>query len=516
MAGVSESVKAALIEGYPKFAEATKQFFDKTLAPGDYKKISGGQGCYGEHGANSVMLRLRFAGGAIDKTQIKFLIDAMKEHPITFTHISTGQSLQLHHLDADTVIDLFPKAHAAGIYTRGAGGDNPRNMTGAPLRGVGKGAAFDVTPYFTAAQNYLMMLVTTLKLPRKYKIAFSSGCENEGHATCKELGFVAEQDGTFTVYAGGGLGANPRVATKVAAGIDPKDVLYYMYAMGKLYEDFGDYKNKARARSRYIVERLGADEFIRVFNEYVANAKETQQLDIVPEVAGVTKQGTGVPTTKRAVEQKQPGLYYVNYHPFGGDPDAKTFLRLLEYIYPLQDVTLRLNTDESMYIINLNAEEADEVAKIVEADNATTDFDTSISCVGCTVCQIGLRDSSGMLAKIRDAVVAAGDVDEALLPQIRVSGCPNSCGAHEVGLLGLQGFSKKVNDAVVPAFALSMDGSCDLHDTKLGNRVAVITEEELPVFFVELGRMLTTAKTPFAPWYAAHKDEFMALVKKFD
>ena len=146
------------------------------------------------------------------------------------------------------------------IYTRGAGGNFPRNVAISPLSGVEKDEAFDVTPYAIKVGNYFLERIYTYKLPRKLKVSFSSNENDEGHCTVQDLGFLAvNKDGKeyFQVYLGGGLGQNPRKAVKYRELIETKEVLYYVEAMVRLFMAEGDYTNRNKAPIRYIVERLG-------------------------------------------------------------------------------------------------------------------------------------------------------------------------------------------------------------------------------------------------------------------
>ncbi|MDU3113197.1 MAG: hypothetical protein E7F13_07320, partial [Megasphaera sp.] len=94
--------------------------------------------------------------------------------------------------------------------------------------------------------------IPKFNLPRKYKISFSSGRDNEGHATFKDLGFVARPDHTFDVYAGGGFGVNgSRFGILIDEGIDPMDIPYYILGYGRdVYMKYGDYEHRAKNRSR--------------------------------------------------------------------------------------------------------------------------------------------------------------------------------------------------------------------------------------------------------------------------
>lgn len=87
-------------------------------------------------------------------------------------HFTTGEALQLHHLDGDTTLSLYKDCFANGIYCYGGGGDNPRNVTASPLRDIDSREYFDITPYAEAASAYALKLIPQLHLPRKYKIGF--------------------------------------------------------------------------------------------------------------------------------------------------------------------------------------------------------------------------------------------------------------------------------------------------------------------------------------------------------
>ena len=80
--------------------------------------------------------------------------------------------------------------------------------------------------------EYLMGIYPVAeKMPRKLKVAFSSSPSNLSHATYRDLGFAARPDGYFDVYSAGGLGNNPQFGVKVAEGVAPEKILYYIKAM---------------------------------------------------------------------------------------------------------------------------------------------------------------------------------------------------------------------------------------------------------------------------------------------
>lgn len=519
MSQVTKEAKEEIRNRFPKFEEATKAFFAKELAPAKYKGTSGKFGCYGERGANSVMLRLRFSGGAIEKPQMEFLSDVLDRYQIKLAHFTTGEALQLHHLNEEEVLKLYQECFDHGIYCVGAGSDNPRNVTASPLHGVAQGEYFDMTPYIKAAANFIISIIPRLNLPRKYKVSFSSGLDNEGHATFKDLGFVARPDHTFDVYAGGGFGLNgSRFGILIDEGVDPLDISNYILGYARdVYMKYGDYEHRGQNRSRFILNKLGDDAFRTAVREAAAKARAEGHSLVIEEEKPLTKSGADdtVLEDVRIGKQKQEGLYYVEYKPLGGTPDIKTFKALLDALIPMEGTEIRLNADETAYIINLTADEARKVAALTKDDTATTPFEHSVSCIGATVCQQGLRDSHGTFVKLAKMFKDRG-IDSHFLPKCHFSGCPSNCTVQQLAPLGLRGASKKVGDKMEPAFNIYAGGNYAIGKGVMGEQIGVITIEHLPDFFLALNQALLDANQSYDEWYPQHKEKLIELVNQFE
>lgn len=517
MISISEDTKKTLKNAYPEFEAACHAFFRQELPASKYKGISGKFGSYAERGGKTGMVRMRFSGGLITKKQIQFLAEALEKYHVSLVHFTTGQAIQYHKLNGNDILSLYQECFDQDIYCAGGGGDNPRNVTASPLRGVDPKEYFDISPYVDAAASYAITLIPQLHLPRKYKIGFSNGTDNEGHATFKDLGFLAKKNGTFDVYAAGGLGAsNPRLGIKVAENVYPTKILYYIDAFAQIFMKYGDYTNRAKARSRFMPTNLGDDEFRRIFQTYLTQAEE-KDLDITPVATPITKTApaAATPTNPRIHPQKQENLYYVSYHPIAGTPDCDVFLRLLQYLATIDGAEIRMNSDETLYAINLTAEEATKAATITETDTAKNTFESSVCCIGAAICQQGLRNSHAMLLHTI-TVLHENQVNTSLLPQLHISGCPASCGTPQIGAIGLRGAAKKIGDAMQPAFAILAGGSYVATKEKLGTQIGVIMEDNIPAFLTKLADTLQKAGQPFTTWYPEHQNEFAALVNAIE
>ena len=283
-------------EDLAAFRQKTEEFYAGNMDKMAYKGFSGLYGSYAQRGGKANMLRLRMTAGRVTPEKLAFTADAVRRHQVSRLHFTTCQTIQLHDLQPDAVFDIMEKALDAGIVTLGGGGDYPRNVMCSPLAGVEEGEYFDVLPWAEAAGDYLMHFIKAEKMPRKLKVGFSSTAANIPHATYRDLGFVARADGKFDVYSAGGLGNNPRFGVKVAQGIDPEKILYYIKAMWLTFRAYGNYDNRARARTRYMQDALGGPEaYAAAYNaklqEVFASGEDLTLTSIAP--APPTKAGDG-------------------------------------------------------------------------------------------------------------------------------------------------------------------------------------------------------------------------------
>ena len=367
------------------------------------------------------------AGGHLTKDKLKFIADSIKTYNVDKVHLTTCQAIQLHNLQPEAIYGIMEGGLDHGIVTMGGGGDFPRNVTVSPLSGVQKGEYFNVLPYAEAAGEYLMTFIKKEVMPRKLKVGFSNGPANETHATFRDLGFVAREDGNFDVYSAGGLGNNAK--------------------------------------------------------------------------------------GKRVIEQKQEGLYAVAYHPFGGCPKPEKLGQIYDVIKDMDEVEARISPDETMYIINLTGDEAKKVLEVTN-DGAETLFETSVSCIGATICQVGLRDSQGLLHKVIKAEREAG-LKDGSLPKIHISGCMSSCGTHQIGEIGFHGSMKVIDKVAHSAFVLHINGSDYQGKEVMGEEVGTILEEDIPKFLVKLGHTVESEGLDYAQWNAKHPEGIKEIAKEY-
>lgn len=498
---------------YEEFEKVAKQFHAGEMSSFQYKGISGGFGSYAQRDGKTHMLRLRFSGGCINKDQLRFIVESIGKYQIDKVHFTACQTLQLHNLGVDEVCELAASALDYGIVTRGGGGDFPRNVMASPLSGVEKGEYFDVTPYARASEDYLMGLIKTVRLPRKFKVGFSNSPENITHATFRDLGFAARKDGTFDVYSAGGLGSNPKMGVHVAAGVERSKILYYIKAMVNLFVSYGNYENRARARTRYLQDTLG-EKYVEYFNEKLGEAFKEGDLDISDTQTSFAKKSDGSTAEhKRVIPQKQEGLYSVWYHPIGGCPAPEKFRKLYEAMKDMEGTELRIAPDETVYIINCTGNEARKLLNIT-GDGVEAPFETSVACIGASVCQIGVCDSQKLLKELIEASKEWKFAD-GVLPRIHISGCPSSCGTHQIGRIGFRGGMKVLDGKLEPAYFLTVNGNDKEGKECFGEQIGAIPESKVRAFLRELGEEITREGSYFDEWYEEHEERFREIAMTY-
>ncbi len=443
-------------------------------------------------------------------------MDSIEKYNIEKIHFTTNQSIQLYKLNPDIIPQLMLEAFDAGIVTIGGGGDHPRNVLCSPLSGVEKDEFFDVFPYARAVSEFLVNLIGQVKLPRKLKVGFSNSPKNIVHATYRDMGFIAKPNGKFDLYTAGGLGVNPEFGIKTAEDIEPNDVLYYVMAMVQIFMKYGNYENRAKARTRYIPKTIGEEKYLEEFNRILSEIKSAEDLKLDIKLAENNKKSdnTVAKKSRNIIEQKQQGLYAVKYHPALGNPSFDVMKDLYDVISEIEGAEIRLSTKEEMFIINLTGDEANKVIDILCPDNANTELQESVSCVGATICQQGLSDSSGLLHKIIE-VDKEEHYKDGILPKLCISGCQSSCAAHQTASLGFKGGKKKVDGIIMDAFDIFFNGSELQGDERFGDIIGTIPADKIPEMFRVIGKEVQAKDLTFAEWIKSNRERFLEIVKEY-
>jgi len=121
-----------------------------------------------------------------------------------------------------------------------------------------------------------------------------------------------------------------------------------------------------------------------------------------------------------------------------------------------------------------------KAAHLAEAEaNHISDITT---CPGTDTCKLGLSASRGLAGELRNRLAEKSfNLDEAIKDlHIKISGCFNSCGQHNVADLGFYGVSRKVAGYMVPHYQVVLGGQWENNAGSYGLPIVALPSKNIP------------------------------------
>ncbi len=98
------------------------------------------------------------------------------------------------------------------------------------------------------------------------------------------------------------------------------------------------------------------------------------------------------------------------------------------------------------------------------------------------ICKLGMCRSRGLASAIADAINWKIWGRDQALPVIRISGCPNACGQHQIADIGFQGHARRVNGRLMPYYNVFAGANLRQGQTELGHRIGALPAKRVPAF----------------------------------
>jgi len=408
---------------------------------------------------------------------------------------------------------------AVGITTREACGNVVRNVTGCPLAGTCSGEAFDITPYAKALAYYLLRHPDLQNFGRKFKIAFS-GCHDKpcGLANMHDIGAIAvtrEENGTikrgFRLLVGGGLGAVPHQAKLFEEFLPAEELLPISHAIGLVFTARGERKMRMKARLKFLVDKLGIEEFRRLVYEerkklpddprwtaYLDHVDESTETPLKPPSrlnGGERPEGFDRWYLTNVKPQKEAGYSIVQVTLPLGDITADQMRGLAAVCRKYVRDTIRLTVPQNIALRWVSEGDlvdlyTDLKALDLHAPGAEGLADIT-ACPGTDSCKLGIASSRGLAAELRQRLDSP-EWDDLRHLSIKISGCPNSCGQHHIADIGFFGSSKRQGGHVAPHFQVVLGGQRAGNAKSYGLAVGKVPSKNAPAL---VERLLTLYRT---------------------
>jgi sulfite reductase (ferredoxin) len=453
------------------------------------------------------MQRIKIPFGGLNAGQIELLAELAEEYSDGIAHVTTRQDFQLHFIHIEDTPTIMRRLASVGITTREACGNTLRNVTGCAIAGVCRTEAFDVTPYAKALAYFLLGHPDTQQFGRKFKISFS-GCAEEACALAHihDIGAVATiRDGKrgFVFYVGGGLGTVPQQAKLLSDFVPEEELLPLCQAICRVFARLGEKKNRNTARLKFVIQKIGLEEFKRIVAEERAiltpEPRWTEYLQDVPAYReegrkpGALLQISGPTDTEferwrrtNVYDQKQAGYVTVTITLPLGDITADQLRALADMARQYTKETVRTTVEQNMVLRWISAADLPALYAELKAAHlaqygAGTIVDI-VSCPGTDTCKLGISSSRGLAGELRSRLLAKGyELDEAIRGlHIKISGCFNSCGQHHVADLGFYGMNRTKNGYTVPHFQVVLGGRWEQNAGAYGLAIGAIPSKRIP------------------------------------
>ncbi len=428
-------------------------------------------GVYGQRQEGVQMVRAKLPGGNITPDQLDVIGDCVeawagKMNRAKVAHITTRQDIQANFVDLKDTLPFLRKLDDAGLTTREACGNTVRNVSSCFLAGVCPAEHTDVSIHARRFAEYFLRHPLAQQFPRKFKVSFS-GCETDcALSGMHDVGLIARyKDGKagFKVWAAGGLSSQPMPALLLEEFVAEQDILLVAEALMRIHFKFSERKRRARARMKYVAQKLGAEGFIAEYRKQRAVIESIHQG--VEAVSGThwrtTRSTLTVPKT--GIIEQHNGDYALLINVFRGDLTPAQCHAIAATARAAGTEALQVTCEQGIIITDVAKDQCEAALASLKAADLHCDYARSIAdavaCPGTETCRLGITSSRGLVEAMRPMLQSFQDDPVLSTIEIKASGCHHSCARHHVADLGFHGLAKKVKGQAVPHYQLHIGGS---------------------------------------------------------
>ena len=493
-----------ITEEFDDFDTEARKFLDGETPENQFIGFRLKQGVYGQRQADVQMIRVKLPMGGVTPEQLEAFASVVEQYaPLNRGHITTRQNIQIHHVPLPDAAALIRELSDSGLSSREGCGNTVRNVTGDPWAGVAPDELFDLTPYAGAYVRYFVRHPTTQLMPRKIKTAFDGSPGVDRALTgIHDIAFIAtERDGIrgVEVRVGGGTSIMPRVAPTLYefVGLDDGEYLEVAEAVFRIFDRTDWLRvNRARARIKVLVDKIGMDEFRRLVDEErKGDWVQERDFDVAGLRMDVDEESAAPPATSylspngdlseyerfeqsNVQRQRQAGFSSVEAKVIRGDLTPEQFRGLAEIAREYSGGWVRTTVHQNLLLRWVRHEAVYEVWQALTAlglgDAGVDEINDVVSCPGTDSCKLGITSSMGLNRAVSERIEAMG-ISDPLTRRIHVkmSGCPNGCSQHHIANIGFYGASIKAGEHTIPAYVAHIGGNYEGGEIVYGTRLKV-------------------------------------------
>jgi sulfite reductase (NADPH) hemoprotein beta-component len=449
---------------------------------------------------HAYMLRIAIPYGTLSSEQMRMLAHVARRYDRGYGHFTTRQNLQFNWIKLEEMPDTLADLAKVGMHAMQTSGNCIRNITTDQWAGVAADEIEDPRVWAEVLRQHSTMHPEFTFLPRKFKIAITAAGHDRAAVKVHDIGLrlVRNDAGEvgFTVLVGGGLGRTPFIGKVIKPFLPKRDLLTYVEAVLRVYNQYGRRDNIYKARIKILVHELGAEKFgAEVEKEWAEIKDGALALDpaVVADVAArfaypdYAPLDDNPPALARARKEdrafaawlensvanhKQPGYAIVtlSLKPTGappGDATAEQMDAIADFADRYSFSEIRVGHEQNLVLPHVAQKDLLELWQKLEAHELATPnvglVSDIIACPGLDYCSLANARSipvaQELTERFRDHALARtiGRL------HINISGCINACGHHHVGHIGILGVEKNGEEF----YQITLGGRAD-EDAKIG------------------------------------------------
>jgi sulfite reductase (NADPH) hemoprotein beta-component len=430
---------------------------------------------------HAYMLRIAVPYGTLAPKQLRLLAHIARKYDKGYGHFTTRQNIQFNWIRLVDVPDALADLATVEMHAIQTSGNCIRNVTADQFAGAARDEVEDPRILSEIVRQWSSLHPEFSFLPRKFKIAVSGTAHDRAAVKFHDVGIeiIRNDKGEtgYRVFAGGGMGRTPYIGHVVGDFVAKRDILSFLEAVMRVYNQSGRRDNIHKARIKILVNALGPEEMrrqvMREFEEIKATgtlavpSEEMENIaryfappafeklsDDAPEfeAARASNSAFRAWSDTNLALHRAPGyaIATISLKPIGGVPGDVSHEQLDALANLLDEYgmgELRVTHEQNLVLPHVRKKDLPAIFAKLEAlrlgtPNAGLVTDI-IACPGLDYCDLANARSIPIAQKISERfedLARQHDIGEL---KIKISGCINACGHHHAGHIGVLGVDKK-------------------------------------------------------------------------
>lgn len=481
-----------------ELADKIEQYNNLQIDEEKFRSLRLARGVYGQRQQGVQMIRIKLPYGKVSSNQLTRIAAVSDEYSTGKLHITTRQDIQIHYVDLNRTPELWAELEKDDVTLREACGNTVRNVTASETAGIDIDEPFDVSPYADAVFRFFLRNAFCQEMGRKFKVSFSASDADTGLSYMHDLGFIAKIENEirgFKVLIAGGLGSQPRHADVLYEFLPSDKIIPAMEGILRVFDRYGERKSRGKARLKFLINDIGLEDFkdlvaaeqnaieFKTVEIDVENYQTTKpvQLSEIPEVIISNKKQFEIWKSTNVIPQKQQGYVAIGVKVLLGNFYTDVARELADLVSNYAASEIRFTLRQNLIIPFVKEELLEffysELTKLNFAEPGYNKAVDITACPGTDTCNLGIASSTGIAEKLEDVIKTEYPqllANEDLV--IKISGCMNACGQHNMAHIGFQGMSVRTPEKLVaPALQVLLGGG------NLGNGKGIFADKVVKI-----------------------------------